>query len=196
VSKFTIKVELQGLKIEVEGSREDVPRLAQRVGDQIGNLVKPALLLEGAKVTQAASNGDETGAETRRSRVRRAGGSGGGRTPSAPIGVSIDPVKHGSPRQDWKTAQKAIWFLYVVQDNNADGLTATAVAKAFNKHFKAAGMLNSGNVSRDLEKERLKGVGATVVADTNDGPAKYTLTEAGVRMAEKLIRGESAAATA
>ena len=57
MSKFKIKVELQSLRIEVEGSREDVPRLAQRVGEQIGDLVKPTLLLQAGRSNPAASRG-------------------------------------------------------------------------------------------------------------------------------------------
>jgi hypothetical protein len=73
MSKFTIKVELQGLKIEVEGSREDVPRLAQRVGEQVGSLVQPALLLE-AESRAADSDGDHrTASDQGRIRRRRVG---------------------------------------------------------------------------------------------------------------------------
>src|SRR6266404_20407 len=191
MSKFSIKVELQSLKIEVEGSREDAPRLAQKVGEQIGNLVKPAMLLEVNRSQSADPNHDDhTGDERRKpARGRRAGSGGGGRSSAEDITLSIDPSIHGSPRQEWNTAQKAIWFLNVVRDTQGDGLSAYSIAKAFNKHFKSAGVLNPGNASRDLEKERLKGTGATVGANTNDGAAKYFLTDAGVRMAEKLIKG-------
>jgi hypothetical protein len=56
MSKFKIKVELQSLRIEVEG-REDVSRLAQRVREQIGDLVKPTLLLQAGRSNPAASRG-------------------------------------------------------------------------------------------------------------------------------------------
>jgi hypothetical protein len=195
MSKFTIKIELQGLKIEMEGAREDVPRLSQKVGEQIGNLIKPGMLLEAGRSNPAGSNGDNDSAtEKRKSRTRK--GAGGGRTRSSKedLAVSIDPATHGSPRQEWNTAQKAIWFLYVVRDTETDGLTASAIANGFNKQFKAAGTIIGGNVSRDLEKERLKGTGATVGANKNEGAAKYFLTEAGIKTAETLIKGEAAAA--
>jgi hypothetical protein len=55
MSKFTVKVKLQGLEIEVEGTREDAPRLAQQIGKQLGGLLQaPALL--------ASGNGDTGGA--------------------------------------------------------------------------------------------------------------------------------------
>jgi hypothetical protein len=196
MSKFIVKVELQGLKIEVEGSRDDVPRLAQKVGDQIGNLVKPALLLEENRSEAAGSNGDQNAGSERR-KVGQRRGSGGGRPASDEINLSIDPAKYGSPRQGWSTAQKAIWFLYVVREAaNVTSLTGYAITKSFNKHFKAAGTLNRGNLSRDLEKERLKGTGATVGAETGDGTTKYFLTEAGNTAARRLITSGDAAITA
>lgn len=48
MSKFTIKVKLQGLEIEVEGTREDAPRIASQLGKQIGGLLQaPATLASG-----------------------------------------------------------------------------------------------------------------------------------------------------
>jgi hypothetical protein len=195
MSKFTIKVELQGLKIEVEGTKEDAPRLAQKVGEQIGNLVKPAMLLE-ANRTQTVEAGEDAhaGPGLRKPRARRAAGGGAIRSSTEDITVVVDPATHGSPRQEWNTAQKAIWFLHVIRDHNSGGLSAYSIAKAFNKHFKSAGAINAGNVSRDMEKERLKGTGANVGADTNDGAAKYFLTDAGIEMAKKLARGDAARA--
>jgi hypothetical protein len=195
MSKFSIKIELQGLKIEMEGTREDVPRLSQKVGEQIGNLIKPSLLLEAGGTNPPDSNGDRSVAPVKgKPRTRKSSGGGGARTSTEDIAVSIDPATHGSPRQEWKTAQKAIWFLYVIRNTNEGGLTAYAIKNGFNKHFRAAGAINAGNVSRDLEKERLKGTGATVGADTNEGAAKYFLTDAGIKLAEQLIKSEPTAA--
>jgi hypothetical protein len=195
MSKFSIKVELQGLKIEVEGTKEDAPRLAQKVGEQIGNLVKPAMLLE-ANRTQTVESAEhaQAGSAQRRPRARRAAGGGPIRSSTEDITVAVDPATHGSPRQEWNTAQKAIWFLHVIRDNNGGGLSAYSIAKAFNKHFRSAGAINAGNVGRDLEKERLKGTGATIGADTNDGTAKYFLTDTGIQMAKKLAKGDAAKA--
>jgi hypothetical protein len=35
MSKFTIKVKLQGLEIEVEGTREDAPKIASQLGKRL-----------------------------------------------------------------------------------------------------------------------------------------------------------------
>lgn len=195
MSKFMLKIELQGLKIEMEGAREDVPRLSQKVGEQIGSLIKPGMLLEaGRTVPTDSDGGSNSAAERRKPRTRRIAGSGGARSSTEDIAVSVDPAKHGSPRQEWNTAQKAIWFLYVVRNTYSSGLTATAIANGFNKHFGNAGAINAGNVRRDLGKERLKGIDATINADTNAGARKFFLTDAGIKTAETLIRGKAAAA--
>jgi hypothetical protein len=57
MSKFSIKIKLQGLEIEVEGTQENTPRLAQRVGEQIGALIKPSLLLEAGRSGGAILDG-------------------------------------------------------------------------------------------------------------------------------------------
>jgi hypothetical protein len=195
MSKFSIKVELQGLKIEVEGTKEDAPRLAQKVGEQIGNLVKPAMLLEANRTQSAEPNEDaHDGSGSRKPRAKKAGGGSASRSSVEDITVTIDPATHGAPRQEWTTAQKALWFLHVIQGTNSGGFSAYAITKAFNKHFKSAGMLNAGNVGRDLEKERLKGTGSAVGADTNDGAARYFLTDTGNKMAMRLAKGEAASA--
>jgi hypothetical protein len=191
MSKFTIKVELQSLKIEVEGSKEDVPRMAARVGEQIGELITPTLLLEAHKPSNAATEPSANGSDGKKAKKGKSG-AGISKTPPETITVSIDPQKHGSPTQGWTTTQKAVWFLYVVQDvNGATNLTANSIAKNFNKHFKAAGAIHRGNVGQGLEKERLKGTGATVGADFADGAAKYFLTDAGNAMAKQLIKAST-----
>ncbi|PYU53071.1 MAG: hypothetical protein DMG48_02195 [Acidobacteria bacterium] len=193
MSKLTIKVELQGLKIEVEGSREDVPRLAQKVGEQIGSLVQPALLLEGESSRPVDSNGDDRAlSEQGKTRRRRVGGGSGRRTPAEEIDLSIDPAKHGSPRQTWNGVQKSIWLLHVA----GKALSSYSIEKAFNAQFRAAGPLRRQNVARDLDKEKLKGKEAPVGAEISDGTTKYFLTDAGSALAKKLIAGDDSARAA
>lgn len=195
MSKFTIKVELQSLKIEVEGSREDVPRLAERVGEQLGNLIKPTLLLDSGSANRngAESDADQGGKKGRSGKKKS--GAGVNKSPADDINVSIDPSKHGSPTQEWTTVQKSIWFLYVLsKTTDTKQLTAHSIAKNFNKHFRSAGPIIGGNVSKGLEKERLKGTDATVGADTSSGAARYFLTQSGEAQAQQMIKGEPAAA--
>ena len=201
MSKFTIKLELQGLKIEVEGSKDDAPRLAQQIGRQLGGLLQaPAALASGNGIAAGANVLDggvesENGAGKKQRKQRKAGA--GGRAPSETIALSHDPATYGSPLQGWTTTQKAIWFLHIASKQaSVAQLTATNIAKNFNKNFRASGIIHGGNVGQGLEKERLKGVNATVNADMSDGTAKYFLTQAGIAFAEKLGRGEAVAPAA
>lgn len=81
----------------------------------------------------------------------------------------------------------------VSETHGTTGLRAYSIAKSFNKHFKSAGALNAGNVSQGLERERLKGADVTVGANTNEGAAKYYLTETGILMAKQLAKADAAA---
>lgn len=154
MSKFTIKVELEALKIEIEGSREDVPRMAQKVGDQIGNLVKPALLLEAnrSQPADSAANG-HVGSERRKPRARRSAGKTETQGPATGVvDWNHDAPKWGTPIQSWKQWQKVLWLLSVVEQEmqNKNGLTSTVIAEVFNRKFRASGLLRSANIARDL----------------------------------------------
>lgn len=198
MSKFTIKMKLQGLEIEVEGTREDAPRIAAQIGKQLGGLLQtPAVLASGNGGAGASTvlegevvPDDGTGKKPRRTRK-----AGGGRLPAETINLSHDSATYGSPLQGWTTVQKAIWFLYIVNKQaNVTQLTATNIAKNFNKYFRASGIIHAGNVGQGLEKEKVKGQNATVNADMTDGTAKYFLTQTGETLAQRLAKGETVTA--
>jgi hypothetical protein len=183
MSKFSVKIKLQGLEIEVEGSQDLAPRIAQRVGEQIGAIVKPPLLIEMGKNNGAGSESlDEDKGKPKKKKS-------GGKASADDVTFTHDPVQHGSPAQAWTTTQKAIWLLYVI--NSDKPLSGYSISKAFNKYFKSAGAIIGGNVNKGLEKERLKGTSATVGVDMADGTSRYYLTEAGKAMGAKLIKGET-----
>ncbi len=194
MSKFTIKVKLQGLEIEVEGTKEDAPRIAQHLGKQIGTLLQsPAALASGnvSPIIDADVVESQNGTGSTKKKIKK---SGGGGTKASADEVSFVPdSQYGSPQQGWTTAQKSIWFLYIVEKQaSITQLTAYSIAKNFNKYFKVSGAINGGNVMKGLEKERLK-TPPTVGADQTSGTSKYFLTTAGKTVAEKLANGETAA---
>jgi len=193
MSKFTIKVKLEKLEIEVEGSREDAPLIAKRVGQQMGGLLQPALLATGNG--NAPANVVDAEVETENGAgKKKKGKKTGGRTAAELLNFVHDPSQYGSPLQAWTTTQKAIWFLHVVgKQANVTQLTGTNIANNFNKFFKVSGAINSGNVITGRERERLKGANSTVGADQTDGTAKYFLTQSGTTLAERLGRGEAIA---
>jgi len=187
MSKFSVKIKLQGLEIEVEGTQETAPRIAQRVGEQIGALVKPPLLIEMGKSNGAGS--DSSDEDKGKSKKKKSGGSGGSKASADDVTFTHDPAQHGSPTQEWTTTQKSIWLLWLA--NSDKPLSGYSIAKAFNKQFKSAKAINGGNVNKGLEKERHKGTSSTVGADTADGTTRYYLTEAGKAMGAKLAKGET-----
>jgi hypothetical protein len=105
MSKFSVKIRLQGLEIEVEGSQDTAPRIAQRVGEQIGALVKPPLLIEMGK--HGASGSDTSDDHEDRTKKKKKSG-GGGKASADDVTLTHDPSQHGSPSQEWTTVQKAM----------------------------------------------------------------------------------------
>src|SRR5437868_845190 len=101
-SKFRVKVELQGLKFEIEGDREIGSIIAQNVANQIANVVQPTALLE-------SPNGGQNGhrvmdaqpaapAPKRKKSSGKSGGSTDGNSIPA-VNWTHDPAKWGSPLQ-------------------------------------------------------------------------------------------------
>ena len=72
MSKFSVKIKLQGLEIEVEGSQDTAPRIAQRVGEQIAALVKPPLLIEMGKNGASGSDTSDDHEDKTKKRKSRA----------------------------------------------------------------------------------------------------------------------------
>ena len=42
MSKFRIKMKLQGLELEIEGAREDASLISRNIGQQVASLMQPA----------------------------------------------------------------------------------------------------------------------------------------------------------
>jgi len=192
MAKFKIRLKLQGLELEVEGNRDDVPLITENVAQQVAGLLHPAAnIVEG----EIVSNGDGRSPETastdlkpKKPRKKRtqspATGSG---TKEEAVDWINDPLKFGTPKQGWSTADKSLWVLYVVlKDKNIKELSSARIAATFNKHFPQAGVVHRPNVSRDLGKLKLTSP-AQVSEDRSKSPAAWFLTDAGIHRAEKLI---------
>lgn len=197
MSKFKMKLKLTGLELEVEGTREDAPKIAASIGQQLSGFLQPTTLLGNSngtshKVIEAEIDGNGTG-KKKKGGNRKSGGSGGTKT-SEDVNFVHDPSKFGTPAQGWTVAQKAIWFIYIVgEQTDIKQQTAYGIMKNFNVMFRSAKTINSANVMRSLEKEKLKGANAPVGTDTTSGTAKYFLTQTGIAIAQKLAKGEAVA---
>lgn len=194
MSKFRVKVKLQGFELEIEGSRQDDAAIIGRnIGDQISSLLMPAVnIVEGEVGTPASPNQHQLPFAAisdgkKRSRRSRSQSSEPNRESTSVVDFRHDPSKYGMPSQQWNTSQKAIWLLYVVKDvTGISELTTGQIYRTFNTHFRQSKTVTNSNVSRDLGKAKLA-TPALVGEDTTKSPAAWFLTDEGVRRAQALI---------
>lgn len=194
MSKFRVKLKMQSFELEIEGNREDSALIGRSIGDQIANVIAPGVnIVEGefaSSRAQAPASIPLVDNSSRRRGPRR------GR-PAAPAagetnGVTAiefrnDASKYANPTQQWKTADKAIWLLYVVKETTGIAELSTGqIAKTFNTHFRQAKMIAPSNVSRDLGRLKVS-TPSLVGEDATKSPAVWYLTEEGVRKAQALI---------
>lgn len=188
MSKFRMKLELQGLKVEIEGSREDAPIIGKNIAEQISGMLKPAVQIVEGEISNQSPVPAELIEDTSTRKIKRRSRpvASGGDKPNA-IEFRHDPSKFGMPTQAWSTTQKAIWLLYVVKEQaNLAELQTGQIVKLFNMHFRQAKTVTNSNVSRDLGKAKI-GPPSLVGEDNTRSPAKWFLTDEGVRFAQALI---------
>lgn len=201
MSKFKIRMKLQGFELEIEGSREDMPLIAENLGQQFVGLLQPAgAIIEGESLelnkqnrpaTDYLEKGSGSAVAKRKPRKRTAtAASTGEELGEEAVDWKHDSSKYGTPKQDWSTADKSVWLLYVVKAETGQAeLSATRITKTFNKHFRQAKQILNFNVQRDLGKLKVKKGAATLVGeDTTKSPAGWFLTESGEKKALELIQ--------
>jgi hypothetical protein len=199
--KLDIEFELTGLKLKIKGESEDVTGKVADLQRQIQALMGTvtALAQNGAgtlppppppdnqhKTIEAAPA--QIAAPAATGKTRKGGGARKGvpQHRAEAIDFKHDAEKYGFPKQDWSTAQKAMWLLYMLtEDNVATELTAQVIAATFNKHFKSFKTILAHNVVRDLAKE--KGKTGSVNSDATKNPETWHLLEAGKKQMAALI---------
>ena len=191
MGKFEVEFELQGLKLRMKGERGDIPLIAQHVGKQVENLIKPAVTIVEDKPQMSLPIGGgpvidvPTSARRRRTSKTNVKQHDAGAAAMSPPEVTIDPQAWGSPNQKWKGSDKAIWLLYAVANSGGPNeLTSAQITTIFNTKFREAGTLLRQNVNRDLMK--LKGSADGLVGRSDQTDAWF-LTDAGKKHAIDLI---------
>lgn len=158
----------------------------------MANLVNPAgVIIDGDITTPDMSHVTYTpapvSAVAKKSKKRRAHvtpTNGGSDSNNDVINFRHDSARHGMPKQEWNTAQKALWLLYILQDSGiASELPAGPISRTFKKHFRQFGNVTAPNVSRDLGKLKAKNP-SPVGEDTTKSPSVWYLTEEGCRQAQ------------
>jgi len=192
MSRFKVKLEVTGFKMEIEGSRDDVGTITKSIGEQFTGLMQPAssIVTGDPKSLPASTNGIEDAIEVKSKRGRRkSNGSGGKAEKGGAVDFQNEPSKYGAPIQGWSTLDKSLWLLHAVKEQaNIGELSAGEIAATFNKHFKQMGKISPPNVSRDLGKKK-SGAKALVNENTSVHPAKWYLTSEGIKEVQKLIDG-------
>jgi hypothetical protein len=149
---FKISVEIEKLKIHVEGDREIVPEIANNVAHQISHVIQPSGLLEAPKDGQNSNPVIDSATPPARKPRRRSAGRPGTAGDSGTFDWNHDPDKWGTPLPEWKQWQKINWLLFVVEGEAGknNGLTTSEMTNIFKQRFRASGLLQKGNIPRDL----------------------------------------------
>lgn len=158
IANYKISIELEKLKIHVEGSRELAPEIANNVASQIATILQPARLIEGSREepgdhSHLAAN--VTPATPGRRPRRKGTGKLDSAADGAPLNWTHDPAKWGTPVQNWSQPKRIMWLLAVVEKEAGQtaGLTVGQIAETFNAKFKEAGLIVKQNVKRDLARQ-------------------------------------------
>lgn len=194
-SKFKVKLKLTGFELEIEGSREDVPLMAQAVGQQMSGLLLPASgivegeIVEDRNLPQATLEAQPKPRKKQVSRRRSPNSTPNGEHSVVTTDWRHDPLKWGNHQQDWTTADKSIWLLYVVsKEANVSELPGSEVSATFNKHFRQSGQIRTGQINRDLGQAKgLKGKPALVSEDPTKNPSAWYITHEGEKRAQELV---------
>jgi hypothetical protein len=194
MSKFHIKLKIQNFELEVDGNRDDVPLITQAVGQEIAGILMPATTIVEGDATNADTNAtieaeqiSTTRKPLRQRRQKNSNTESVGSRKTKAIDFKHNTEEFGTARQDWSTANKAIWLLYVLaQQGGANELSGSQIAATFNKHFKQAKTIVAANVNRDLGKLKVV-VDTPVSEDTTKSPSLWYLTQAGVKKAQGLV---------
>ena len=153
-------MKLQGFELEIQGNREDAPAIGRSIGEQFSAIISPAVdILEGNSPVGGHSQqliAPPENPKRRTSRRSKTGPKDAASEGAQTIEFRHDAGKFGMPNQQWNTAQKAIWLLYVVKETKGVGELSTGqIVKTFNVHFRQAKTVTSSNVTRDLGRAKV-----------------------------------------
>ncbi|HVB33729.1 MAG TPA: hypothetical protein VNJ52_05065 [Patescibacteria group bacterium] len=184
MAKFKMRLKLQGLELEVDGERQDIPLITAAVAKELSSIVEPIdVLAEGKQIGNGsrASGNAETDSTSRRSRRRSTSRSGG--ETAAPVEFRHDSAKFGGPVQGWSVTERCIWLLYVLREiTGVKEYSAAQLVATFNENFKAAGKLHPPLLSRELAKAKV-----LAPAPVGEDKGQWYLTDEGERQAKELV---------
>jgi hypothetical protein len=200
MAKFKVSLKLEKFELDIEGSHEDMPLIADRVGRQFaGMLVPSAEIIAGdalpeqnkvahTVIAPAVTDDKRKSARGRRPRATATvSANGAENTSAAALTWRHDTERWGTPKQVWTVGKKIIYLLYVAkQEVNQTEMTGLSVVETFNKHFMSAGMLRTKHIRQELDKLKNR-VPAPVSENVTKEPSTWFLTQQGDKEAAALI---------
>ena len=192
MSKFKIKMKLTGFELEIEGSKDDIPNIQQALSQQLSGLLQPpaGLIEETTRPQMRTIEAELPDMPPRSAKPRKRSSSSTTRSINAETEVTLenwprDVSKYVSPTQAWSTRDKALWLLYVAQEENiASEVSSIQIRDTFNLHYRQAKLINLSNINRDLG--RIKG--QLVGEDVKKTPPCWFLMEAGTAAVTQRIK--------
>lgn len=198
MSKLEVEFEITGLRFKISGERDTVPAALASIQRQVASLAQSvasaATAFDGnagptplePPVVEATRGALPAAPVTQPSQKRSRKNGNGRKETTGAIDFKHDAEKVGFPKQEWNTATKAMWLLYVLEQSSAPSeASASALAATFNKYFKASGTIQSGNITRDLGAA--KGKSGFVNSDPTKDPEVWFLLTSGKTHIQQLL---------
>ena len=190
MAKFHIRLKLQGLELQVDGERADIPAITAAVQQQFAGLIQPAeSMVDGNKQLAPAEQVIDVeaikskGKATRKRNVAGKPAADGGQ--GQVIEFRHDPSKYGNPLQAWSVTDKCVWLLHVIEGiTGSKEVSGPQLAATFNHSFKPSGKVHPPHVSRDLSKAKVQNP-----AYIGEDKSLWFLTEEGKKYAQQLVDG-------
>jgi hypothetical protein len=204
MSKLEIKFELTGLKFEITGEKDNVSAALASLQQQVAAIAQSAASTTAAldgRIPQPENRGRSldggmaliegetrvapasTAARTRRRSTTST------KTNVAAIEFAHNPERFGFPKQDWNTATKAMWLLYVIElQTGQRDVAASVLVATFKHYFKEFGNLLTHNITRDLGGAKKKGL---VNSDPSKNPETWYLLSTGKAEMQSLIENQA-----
>jgi hypothetical protein len=187
MGKFKIHLKLQGLELDIEGDRSDMPAINNAVAREITGLIQPAAALtNGAEppATPPTIEGEIDNGKKPRPRKRPSGSRSSSDISGQAVDFRHDPAKYGNPSQSWSVTQKAIWLIYVLKGiQGLNEIAASQLLATFNENFKQAKTIHPPHLSRDLGFAKVQNP-----APVGEHKGMWYLTDEGERQAKELIQ--------
>jgi hypothetical protein len=183
MSKFKINLKLQGLELNIEGEKSDIPAISSAIKQQLSAIVPAIPLITESPTLEVEAPVKPEASLMPKPRKKRKSTGVPTDDETKPVVIIPDATRFGVPSQDWTVGQKTQWLLYVVEQlNGVKDMSIGEITKTFNEYFREAKLLTPANVSRDLNSSKTTNPALAGVQGD-----KWFLTAEGKTAAQALV---------